>query len=381
ATSCFATRRLCSARGCAVPDGWGRSHLAGGLACSFAFPLRRCSRARRGLSWRPPTDALSLLARRTSARARPRSLAGPLYVPARGEATAQLPWLAVRPPLLAAGGGVRARRRLERLAAPPVRPRRTGGVRVAARARAAARTRARRRARVRHRALSRGTECRSPPRSGLDPDPADALGVRARTPRKRLWAAPLRGCSCLDPLVRAGASFARRHPVLCRVCALPNARPTAARRGCGRDAGRDCRRHRRAPDRDQELDAVRRPLPRRDLVLLGPGGGLRVATRGSRPQRAIRLPRVGDTAGCAGRPRGAPARPPIRTGSVARARCRRPHRARIGHTDTGLLGDLARPAAFPFSPRTVAPAAACLPLRRRTLCVCARADAPHGRDT
>src|SRR5207249_6620034 len=190
-------------------------------------------------SWRPPTDALSLLARRTSARARPRSVAGPLYVPARGEATAQLPRLAVRPPLLAAGGGVRARRRLERLAAPPLQPRRTGGVRVAARARAAARTRARRRARVRDRALSRRTGRRPSPRADLDADPLDALGVRACQAREQVVASAVRGSPCLDPALWTGASRPRRDPVLRRVCALPNAGAFATARCRVRVAGRD----------------------------------------------------------------------------------------------------------------------------------------------
>src|SRR5881392_536547 len=119
---------------------------------------------------RPPADAVSLLARRAPARARPGSLAGPLHVPARGEAAAELPRLAVRPPVLAAGSGIRLRRRLEHLADPALCPRGTGGLRLVAGARAAARSRACGRARVHDRAVPRRAERRSSPRPDLDLD-------------------------------------------------------------------------------------------------------------------------------------------------------------------------------------------------------------------
>src|SRR6266540_1239785 len=213
-TSCFRPRGLCSARAPPLPRGRDQRHLAGRPARAFALPLGGRPRPRRGLAGRSPPDAVPLLARRPSARARPGPLARSVLLSARGRSPAELPGLALRLRLLAALGPVRDGRWLERPAAPRLRPSRSRSLRLAAGARAAARACAGGRPRLRDRAVPRGAERRAPARADLGLARRRPLGRRARAPREQLVARGLGRRARLDPPFRTGAPGARRDSVL-----------------------------------------------------------------------------------------------------------------------------------------------------------------------
>src|SRR5439155_11869357 len=164
-----------------------------------------------------PPDPLPLLARRPPTRARPGSVAGPVQLPPRGEAAAELPRLALRDPLLAARRGIRPRRWVERPAAPLLRAGRPRGMRVAARARLAPGPGTRRRARICDRALPRRAKRRPSARTDLDPPSPFVVGLRAGAARNALVARARRRGAGIDSALGPGASRARSNPVFPRL--------------------------------------------------------------------------------------------------------------------------------------------------------------------
>ena len=259
-TSCFAPRRLCSARRRALPRGRRGGDVAGRPARALALPLRRRARPRRGVARRPPADrstttgssaiSSSTGARRgaTRTRFRPEAKPQPNFA---GWPYGILFWPLERALGLVAGwnvlqilfyvlAGLAACAWLRELDLPRG-------------------ARARGRVGVRDRAVPGRAERRPPARADLDSDPALAVGLRARPARKQLVARRRGRRARVDPAFRTGASRARCDPVLRRVRALPDPRPALLLGAVG-GACRGRRRCARAPGDQRSTQAGGRSL-------------------------------------------------------------------------------------------------------------------------
>ncbi len=304
------------------------------------------------------------MARRPPARERQRALDRPVLVPARDEPAAQLRRVAVRAPLLAGRGRLRAGGRVEPAHPLLVRGRRTVHARLAAAARVGTGSGARRRSRVRARAVSRGAEHGALPRTDLDPAAARALRVRAVAEGKPLVGRPGRGGARLDSVLRR-APRARGSAVLPPLRRPADAAP-AARDGCGDPCGRGRRRRRgarRVAD-DSRLDHRRRAEPGGGGAVLGVRARPGHAARAHRP-RELRVPRVADATARDRRLRGADLDAAVRAVRRARARRAHPRPARPGDAPAALLDALAPLPAAPLPARARATDAGRRPVHRR----------------
>ena len=369
-TSCFAPRRLCSARRRALPRGRrGRRRGRRVTARSVALPPGGAPAHGEASPGDHLQAALPLLARRPSARARPRALARPVHVPARGEAAAELRRLALRAPVLAARRGVRPRAR----AGTSCRScfyvlagrRRAPGCASSAcprgpRSSAGWRSRSRRTGSSRASATCSGRS-RSCSRSSLWAFERARRGSRwwlvaRRRARSRRSRFPGR---CISRSGRSRSSSATR---FCRT----RDRAPAGSAPVRSESPRSAPVPGRPPDCDRAVDAVGRPLARRDLATTRRRvGRLRLAACRSLAQRAVRLPRLGDTARRDRRSRPPAPRAPILARRDSRARRARADRAGARNAHADLLRALARAAAVSLPARAGAPAADRVPRASR----------------